>query len=83
MADYYTPAQLSLKLGIGEAQITELESKGLLHPKLKDGRRFYSSHQAYELHLALRLARKQKLNLEKALARVEHLRLCRVGATGS
>ena len=83
MADYYTPAQLSLKLGIGEAQIAELESKGLLHPKLKDGRRFYSSHQAYELHLALRLARKQKLTLEKAIARVEALRLSRVGTTGS
>jgi DNA-binding transcriptional MerR regulator len=83
MADYYAPAQLAVKLGISESQIAELESKGFLHPKLKDGRRFYSSHQAYELHLALRLARKQKLNLEKALARVEHLRLCRFGATGS
>jgi DNA-binding transcriptional MerR regulator len=83
VADYYTPAQLALKLGITEAQIAELESKGLLHPRLKDGRRFYSSHQAYELHLALRLARKQKLTLEKAIPRVEELRLCMVGTTGS
>jgi len=83
VADYYTPAQLALKLGIGESQISELESKGLLHPKLKDGRRFFSSHQAYELRLALRLARKQKLTLEKAFARVENLRLFRVGTAGS
>jgi DNA-binding transcriptional MerR regulator len=45
VADYYTPAQLALKVGISEAQIAELESKGFLHPKLKDGRRFFSSHQ--------------------------------------
>jgi DNA-binding transcriptional MerR regulator len=83
MADYYTPAQLALKLGISKAQISELESKGLLHPKLKDGRRFFSSHQAYELRLALRLAHKQKLTLEKAFARVEDLRLFRVGTAGS
>ena len=82
MADYYTPAQLALKFGITEVQIGELEAKGLLHPKLKDGRRFFSSHQAYELQLALRLARKQKLTLEKAFARVENLRLCQAGATG-
>jgi DNA-binding transcriptional MerR regulator len=79
VADYYTPAQLALKLGISEEQIAELESKGLLHPKLKDGRRFFPSHQAYELRLALRLAHKQKLTLEKAFARVEYLRLCRAG----
>ena len=83
MADYYTPAQLALKLDISEAQIAELESKDFLHPKLKDGRRFFSSHQAYELQLALRLARKQKVTLEKAFARVEGLRLFRVGTAES
>jgi DNA-binding transcriptional MerR regulator len=83
VADYYTPAQLALKVGISEAQIAELESKGLLHPKLKDGRRFFSSHQGYELRLALRLARKQKLTLETAFARVEDLRLCQASTTGS
>lgn len=83
MADYYTPAQFALKLGISEAQIAELESKGLLQPKLKDGRRFFSSHQAHDLQVALRLARKQKLTLEKAFARIEEFRLCRVGSTRS
>ena len=81
MADYYTAAQLAVKLGISEAKIAELESKGLLQPKLKDGRRFFPSHQAYELRLALRLAHRQKLTLEKAFARVEYLRLCRAGMT--
>lgn len=70
MADYYTHVQFALKVGITDAQIAELELKGLLHPKLKDGRRFFSSRQAYELRLALRLARKQKLTLEKAVAMV-------------
>ncbi len=80
--DYYTPAKLPLKPGIGETQVAELESKGLLHPKLKDGKRFYSCHLAYQLHLALRLALKQKLTLEKAIAKVEEPRLFRVGTTG-
>ena len=75
MTDYYTPAQLALKLGTTEAQIRELESKGLLHPKLKDGRRFFSSRQAHHLQAALQLARKEKLSLEKAFARIEELRL--------
>ena len=81
MADYYTPAQLALKFGISEAQIDELESKGFLHPKLNDGRRFFSSRQAHDLHVALRLARKQRISLEQAFARVEGLRLCQTGAT--
>ena len=47
MADYYTLRQLALKVGISEVQIAELESKGLLHPKLKNGKRFFSSRQAH------------------------------------
>jgi len=38
VADYCTLAQLALKVVTTEAQIAELESKGFLHPKLKDGR---------------------------------------------
>jgi len=76
MGDYYTPAQLALKFGISAAQIAELESKGLLYPKLKDGRRFFSSRQAHDLQVALRLARKQNVTLEQAFARIEDLRLC-------
>jgi len=81
VADYYTPAQLALKVDITEARIAQLESKGLLHPKFKDERRFFSSHQMYELRLALRVARKQKLTLEKAFEMVELLRLRRFGTT--
>ncbi len=81
MADYYTPAQLALKLDITEAQIGELESKGLLHPKLKNGTRFFSSRQAHDLRVALRLARKQKLTLETAFARIEEFRLCQASTT--
>ena len=80
MADYYTLAQLALKLGISEAQIAELESKGFLHPKLKDGRRFFSSRQAHDLQVALRLARKQRVSLEQAFARVEDLRVYQTGS---
>ena len=83
MADYYTPAQLALRLGINEAQITELESKGFLHPKLKDGRRFFPSRQAYELEVARRIARKQRVSLERAFARVEGMRLWQERAIGS
>lgn len=65
MADYYTLSQLSLKLGISEAQIAELELKDLLHAKLKGGRRFFSSRRAHDLQLVLRLARKQRVSLDR------------------
>jgi DNA-binding transcriptional MerR regulator len=83
VADYYTLPQLALKLGISEVQIAELESKGLLQPKMKDGRRFFSSRQAHDLQVALRLARKQRVSLEQAFARVEEMRLCQASAIGS
>jgi DNA-binding transcriptional MerR regulator len=76
VADYYTPAQLALRIGISETEIWEIESKGLIQPELKNGRRFFSSRQAHDLQVALRLARKQKLNLEKAFAKIEEFRLC-------
>ena len=83
MADYYTPAQLALKLGISEAQIAQLESKGSLHPKLKDGRRFFSSRQVHDLQVALRLARKRRVSLEQTIVCVEEMRLCQASAIGS
>jgi DNA-binding transcriptional MerR regulator len=83
VADYYTPAQLALKFGISEAQIAELESEGFLHPKPKDGRRFFSSRQAHDLQVALRLARKQKISLEQAFTRVEDMRVRQASAIGS
>lgn len=49
MADYYTPEQLAQKLGITESVLAELELNGLFQPKLKDGRRFFSSRQAHDL----------------------------------
>ena len=83
VADYYTPAQLALKVGVTEAQIAELASKGFLHPTLKDGKRFFSSSQAHDLQVALRLARKQGASLEQALHRVEEMRLYHASALGS
>lgn len=83
MADYYTSEQLALKLGIAEGVLAELESRGLLQPKVKGGKRFFSSRQAHDLQVALRLTRKRKVSLEQALAEVEELRLCRISATGS
>jgi hypothetical protein len=83
VVDYYTFEQLARKLNIAEAALEELEVKGLLQPKVKDGRKFISCRQAYDLRAALRLARKQKLPLERAFAMVEDLRLCQVGAEES
>lgn len=76
MADYYTLRRLALKVGISEAQIAELELKGLLRPKLKNGKRFFSSSQAHALKVALRLGRNQGVSLDQAFARVEEMRLC-------
>ena len=71
MPDCYTSQQFARTLGIGEATITALQTKGLLQPTVKDGRSFFSSRQAYCLRAAVRWARKDKIDLEKAFACVE------------
>jgi DNA-binding transcriptional MerR regulator len=71
MPDYYTSQQLALTLGIAEDTIAELQGKGLLQPTVKDGRSFLSSQQAYRLRAAIRWARKDKINLQEAFAKVE------------
>lgn len=83
MADYYSPEQLAQKLGLDEAAIAKLEAKGLLQPTVKDGRRFYSSRQAYHLRAAIRLVHKDKIALEEAFAQVENRRLTQIGAPGN
>lgn len=45
MPDYYTVQQLAQTLGIAEAAITELQTKGSLQPTIKDGRSFFSARQ--------------------------------------
>jgi hypothetical protein len=69
--DYYTSQQLAQTLGIAEATIAELQTKGLLEPILKDGKSFFSSPQAHRLRAAIRWARKDKIDLQEAFARVE------------
>lgn len=76
MADYYALEQIAAKLGIREAQIVELELTGLLHPKRKDGKQFFSFRQALDLQVAVRIARKQRITLERALPRLEEMHLC-------
>jgi DNA-binding transcriptional MerR regulator len=71
MPDYYTSQQLAQTLGIAEATITELQRKGLLQPTVKDGKSFLSSQQAYRLRAAVRWARKDKIDLQEAFAKVE------------
>jgi phage terminase Nu1 subunit (DNA packaging protein) len=71
MPDYYNSQQLAQMLGIAEATITDLQRKGLLEPTVKDGRWFLSSQQAYRLRAAVRWARKHKIDLQDAFAKVE------------
>jgi DNA-binding transcriptional MerR regulator len=80
MPDYYTPQQLAQKLDIAESTITELQTKGLLQPTVKDGRSYFSSRQAYRLRAAVRWARKDKIDLQEAFARVEERWLAQVSA---
>ncbi len=82
MADYYTPQQVDLALGITEGELANLEVKGLLQPAVKNGRRFYSSRQVYLLRAALQVARKGKLTLEEAFTQVASRRLYKVSARG-
>lgn len=71
MRDYYTLQQLAQTLGIAEATIEELQRKGLLQPTVKDGRSFFFSRQAHCLRVAVRWARKDKIDLQEAFACVE------------
>ena len=80
MADYYTSQQLAQKLGIAEATIVELQAKGLLQPTLKNGKSFFSSRQAYCLRAAVRWARKDKIDLQEAFAKVEERWLAQTSA---
>jgi len=80
MADYYTFQQATRTLGITEAKITELQRKGVLLPTVKDGRSFLSSQQVHRLRVAVRWARKEKIDLREALAKVEEHWLARSSA---
>jgi hypothetical protein len=71
MADFYPPHQFSQTLEIDESIVAKLEAKGVLQPTFKNGKKFFSSRQAYLLRAALRLARKDKIGLEEAFARLE------------
>jgi hypothetical protein len=65
--DYYTSQQLAQTLGIAEAMIAELQTKGSLQPTVKDGRSFFSSRQAHCLRAAIRWAHKDKLGFATGL----------------
>jgi len=80
MPDYYTSQQLAQTLGIAESTIVELQRKGLLQPTVKDGRSFFSSPQAHRLRAAIRWARKDKIDLQEAFARVEERWLAHTSA---
>jgi hypothetical protein len=69
--DYYTSQQLAQTSGIAEAMIAELQTKGLLQRTVRDGKSFFSSPQAHRLRAAIRWARKDKIDLQEAFARVE------------
>ncbi len=71
MADYYNIQQVAQKCGIAESTIAQLESKGLLEPTIKKGMAFLSSQQVYRLRIAVQRAKKERIDLQEALARVE------------
>jgi DNA-binding transcriptional MerR regulator len=78
--DYYTAQQLAQTLGIAETAITELQTKGLLQPTVRDGRSFFSARQAHCLRAAVRWARKDKMDLGEAFACVEQRWLAHANA---
>ena len=82
MPDYYTSQQLAQTLGIAEAAIAELQTKGFLQPTIKDGRSFFSARQAHCLRAAVRWARRDKIDLQKAFACVEERWLAPTSAPG-
>jgi DNA-binding transcriptional MerR regulator len=81
MADYYNIQQVAQILGIAEATISELQNNGFLQPTIKDGRPFLSSQQAHRLRTAVRWARRDRIDLQKAFAKVEERWLAHTSAT--
>lgn len=71
MADYYNFQQLGQMLGIPVATIADLQRRGLLQITVKNGREFLSCQQAYRLRVAIRRARKDKMELSEAFSKVE------------
>ena len=65
MADYYSPEQLSKKLGLSLEELEEARKLELLSPTYKKGLIFYSAQQAYRLE-ALSKLRRRGLTWEKA-----------------
>lgn len=80
MADYYNSQQLAHLLEIEVDAIMELEKKGLLQATKKEGRSFYASPQAHRLRAAIRWARKDRIDLQEALAKVEERWLAQASA---
>lgn len=54
-----------------ETTLSELQRNGFLEPTVRRGRSFLSSQQVYRLRVAVRLARKDKIDLQDALKRVK------------
>jgi DNA-binding transcriptional MerR regulator len=80
VADYYNSQQLAHLLEIEVDAITQLEKKGLLQATEKEGRSFYSSPQAHRLRAAIRWARKDRIDLQEAFAKVEERWLAQTSA---
>lgn len=80
MPDYYSVQQLAQMLGIAETAITELQTKGLLQPTVKDSRAFFSSRQAHCLRAAVRWSRRNKVALSEAFVCVEQRWLAHTSA---
>jgi len=83
LADYYASRQLAQSVDVEESIITNLEAKGVLQPTVKNGKKFFSSRQAYLLRAALRLAHKDKIALEAAFVRLEERWLAEINRYGS
>jgi hypothetical protein len=81
MLDCYISQQFTQTLGIAETTSTALQANGLLQPTVKDGRSFFSFRQAHCVRAALRWARKDKIDLQEAFARLEERWLAHTSAT--
>ncbi len=80
MADYFNFRQVAQKCGIAEGTIAQLERNGLLEPTIKKGMAFLSSQQVYRLRIAVQRAKKERIDLQEALAKVEKHWLAQVTA---
>ena len=70
MSDHILEEHLAAKLGLSPEELHSFEVQGVIHCKIKNGNRYYSSRDFYRLKGILHHMRNKGLSLQDARAKV-------------